>query len=204
MKWCIGALLLSFSWTSLNAQAPSLDIFTSEDGDFQFVYPQNYELLVGERILKATQGRQSGISVCDFSRALACVIYPLETREETTFEGAGFSVDAVRGVGSESDCLDYMDRPARAEHEIQITSVAINNRVFRHISRKEKSSGHLLDADSYRIFKTDKCYELRIQVSVSDEPHPQRLTAANSPGDIKAETARESLKLILSSVVFRQ
>ena len=52
----IGLLLLSA--VRLMAQiAPALDAFIDPDGAFQFSYPDSYELLVGERILKATQGR---------------------------------------------------------------------------------------------------------------------------------------------------
>jgi len=50
---------------------------------------------VGERILKATQGRQSARPVCDFSTAAACVIYPVESERETKLEAARFSVDAL-------------------------------------------------------------------------------------------------------------
>src|ERR1700733_1763896 len=85
----VGVLWLIFgTLCAIGQGAPPLDTFTSPDGTFHFVYPQTYELLVGERILKATQGRHQAISVCDFLTAIACVIYPVETEEETRFEAA--------------------------------------------------------------------------------------------------------------------
>ena len=60
----VGVLWLVFGALSAIGQgAPPLDTFTSPDGTFHFVYPQTNELLVGERILKATQGRRQAISV---------------------------------------------------------------------------------------------------------------------------------------------
>ena len=56
----IAAAVVSLSCLSTLAQGPpALDTFNSPDGTFQFVYPETYELLVGERILKATQGRHA-------------------------------------------------------------------------------------------------------------------------------------------------
>jgi hypothetical protein len=202
----IGVLWLSFGWVSAFGQgAPPLDTFTSPDGTFQFVYPQTYELLVGERILKATQGRRPSIPVCDFSTALACVIYPIETQEDTRFEAAGFSVDTVPGVTGESDCLTYADQLRHAEGDvIQPTSITIGNRTFRHAVTRKKTPGHSQAADFYRIFKSGTCYELHIMVSLTDDASGPRPTRPGSLGDPMADHARESLQLILSSVVFQQ
>jgi hypothetical protein len=68
---------------------------------------------VGERILKATQGRQSALPVCDFSTAVACVIYPVESERETRLEAAGFSVVTL-AASNESDCFAYKDEKARS------------------------------------------------------------------------------------------
>jgi hypothetical protein len=202
----IGVLWLSLGWVGAFGQgAPALDIFTSPDGTFQFVYPQTYELLVGERILKATQGRRPSIPVCDFSTALACVIYPIETQEDTKFEAAGFSVDMVPGATSESDCLTYADQLRRVEGDVmQPTSITIGNRTFRHAVTRKKTPGHAQAADLYRIFKNGTCYELHIKVSLTDDAAAPRPSLPGSLGDPTADHARESLRLILSSVVFQQ
>ncbi|HUO16795.1 MAG TPA: hypothetical protein VMX38_17560 [Verrucomicrobiae bacterium] len=186
------------------AQAPALDTFTSPDGTFRFVYPQTYDLLIGERMLKGTQGRHVGIPVCDFSTAMACVIYPVETPDETNFEAAGFSVRTVAGVTVESECLTYTDLQQSPEDHFELSRVAINDRVYLHASIKKTVPGHSQAADFYRTFDNHKCYELQIGVSAADEPGTRKAAQIKSPGEAKAESARESLKLILSSVVFEQ
>ncbi len=201
----IGALWLSFGWVGAFGQgATPLDTFTSPDGTFQFVYPQTYELLVGDRLLKATQGRHSSIPVCDFSTALACVLYPVETQEDTKFEAAGFSVDTVPGVTNESDCLTYADQLRRTEGDVmQPTSVTIGSRTFRHAVTRKKTPGHSQAADLYRTFKNEKCYELHIKVSLMEDSSGPRPSRPGSLGDPSADHARESLQLILSSVAFQ-
>jgi hypothetical protein len=226
LTWCVtGLLCLSLgSVSALGQGAPALDTFNSPDGNFQFVYPENYQLLVGERMLKATQGRNVGIPVCDFSTAIACVIYPVETAAveaegDGRFEAAGFSVRAVAEVMSESDCLNYADLVARVPGEpspllakdarsgappFLVTSIAINGRVFRHVFVRKTIVGHLQAVDSYRTFQAQKCYEVPIEVSMADEPALQKAAQSSSLGDPRADSARESLRLILSSVVFEE
>jgi hypothetical protein len=202
-KALILAFLLLTSVCVLAQGAPVLDVFTNPDGAFQFSYPDNYELLVGERILKATQGRDLGFAVCDFSKALVCVIYPIERLESENLEAAGFSVDVVPGITAESDCLRYTDRLAQSldEHS-RPSSLSIRGRVFRHISLERKMEGHAQFSDFYRAFEQDHCYELSIQVSLSEQSAQQR--ASSKAGEKPtADGAREALKLILSSVVFK-
>jgi hypothetical protein len=197
---------VALSCLSTLAQGPpALDIFNSPDGIFQFVYPETYELLVGERILKATQGRNKSLPVCDFSTALACVIYPIESEQETRLEAAGFSVDTVPSVSNEADCVAFADELARSRGtQLPLTSVSIHSRLFRHASATKKLPGHVQTADFYRIFAQQKCFELHIEVSISDDPVLQKASASNTQGDARANNARESLKLILSSVVFEK
>lgn len=203
--FCIGAFLLSFGRLSTVAQAPALETFTSPDGLFRFVYPQTYDLLVGERILRATQGRHQSLPVCNFATALACVIYPIETDEETRLEAGGFSVDAVPGVSGESDCLKYSDQIQQGQSaQLPLTEVSINDHVFRHASTRKKIAGHMQASDLYRTFVQQKCYELQIAVSLADEVSIQRISRSGSLEDAAADSARDSLRLILSSFAFRQ
>jgi len=201
----VGVLWLIFGALSAIGQgAPPLDTFTSPDGTFHFVYPQTYELLVGERILKATQGRRQAISVCDFLTAVACVIYPIESEQDARFEAAGFSVDTVLGVTNESDCLTYADQLRHAQGDVpQPTSIAINDHVYRHAVTLKKTPGHVQAADFYRTYRGGKCYELHVKVSLTDDSSSQRSPSRpGSLGNPAADNARESMRLILSSVVF--
>jgi len=190
---------------ALGQGALPLDTFISPDGAFQFVYPQNYELLVGERLLKATQGRAATLPVCDFSTALACVIYPIEINEDTRFEAAGFAIDVVAGVRDEGTCLTFADQTSRSQNDSpQVTSTVINEQVYRHSSANKKIAGHVQSADLYRAFAQQRCYELQIAVSVSDDSTVRKPAQTNSLGDFRADRARDSLRLILSSFVFKQ
>jgi hypothetical protein len=200
----VGIFLLLFgSLSAMGQAAPSLEIFTSADGVFQFIYPESYELLVGERMLKATQGRHLDIPVCDFSTALVCVLHPIERLDDSKVGAAGFSVDVVRGVTTEADCLSYADRLAQPNSEqFQPAAAGVNGRVFRHASTKKTVAGRSQSADLYRTFQKDRCYELRISVSFSDELNVRQASAA-SPDDARADNTRESLKLILASFAFK-
>lgn len=198
-------VLAALCLSTLAQGPPSLETFTSPDGNFQFVYPESYELLVGERLLKTTQGTQSALPVCDFSTAVACVIYPIGSERETKLEAAGFSVDTVAGATNEPDCLAYKDEKARSRTlDLSQTSISIRSRNFRHASGTKKIPGHVQSADVYRTFVKQKCYEFQIEVSVAEDSAHQKASVPNSAGDATANAARESLKLILSSIVFEK
>ncbi len=195
------AVFLLGSLGALGQKPPDLETFTNPDGAFHFLYPANYELLVGDRMLKATQGRHVGIPVCDFSTAFVCVIYPLEELDDSRFEAAGFSVDGVPGVTSESDCLSYADPSVRTKRDQpRPSALNINGRVFRYVSSKRTIPGHTQFAHLYRTFRSGRCYQLRIAASLSDEQGVQ--PPSKSAGNAEAESARESLKLILSTFAF--
>ncbi len=197
----IGFVLCFVSSMAVAQEPPSLETFNSPDDAFQFIYPENYQLLVGDRILKATQGRHLAIPVCDFATALVCVIYPFDDVENTRFEAAGFSVDAGRGSNAEAECLAYSDRFSR-EHgdQVQPSSITINGLIFRYAAVKKTVAGHLQSLYLYRSFQKEHCYELRIAVSLSDE---SGTPMSSLPPDSEAENARQSLRLILSSFAFK-
>jgi len=202
-RFCGSVFFLFLGFSAWGQGPPSLETFTSPDGAFQFVYPETYDLLVGERLLRATQGRHQAIPVCEFSMALACVVYPIEVQQEARLEAAGFSVGTLSGVTDESTCMDYTDLPASLDdRRPQLTSIAIHSRVYRHASARKKLPGHVQAIDSYRTFNRQKCYELQIRISLSEEAKLQPASQSAPLPDVQAQTAQESLRLILSSVVF--
>jgi hypothetical protein len=198
----IGLMLLS-PLGALGQRPPALIVFTDPGGAFQFVYSENYELLVGERILRATQGRHAGIPVCEFSTALVCVIYPVERLEDTKFEAAGFSVHTLPSFTMEADCQSFKDRVAKLPgEELQPISLTINDRSYRHVIARKTVAGHSQSEHLYRTFHKDRCYELRIAVTVPEDGAGSP-SSSRSAAESEANSARESLKLILASVVFR-
>lgn len=199
----IAALGLTLGGLSSAGEGPpALDTFTSPDGSFQFVYPESYALLVGDSMLRATQGRHAAIPVCNFATAVACVIYPIEREWETRLEAAGFSVDTLNAA-NESECMAFADETARARGTVATTSVTLHSRLFRRAVATRKLLGHSQAAEFYRTFRQQKCYELQVAVSTTDE-QVSRKAPAGSLGDPRADNARESLRLILSSTIFEK
>ena len=121
------------------------------------------------------------------------------------FEAAAFSAGVVPAVTNESDCLTYADQLRREDSDVmQPTSIAINDHEFLHAFNRKHMPGHVQAGDFYRTFKNGKCYELRIQISLADDAPAPRPAQSNSLGDPSADKARESLRLILASVVFER
>ena len=201
----IAALGLSLGWLNSLAQGPpALETFTSPDGSFQFVYPESYALLVGESMLRGTQGRHPVLPVCNFASAIACVIYPIAEQWDTRLEAAGFSVDKIAEAANESDCMSYADPGARERGTGALTSVTLHSRSFRRAIATRRLPGHLQASEFYRTYRQQKCYELEVAVSLADETAAQKAPPAGSLGDARADSARESLRLILSSTVFEK
>ena len=181
---------------------PSLDLYTSAPHQFSFVYPDKYDLLEGEGILKRTQGKHMGNADCDLLTAIACVIYPADNPQDPSLEAAVFSVNEISKVTTEQDCLGFADQPPRSSGEQLATEpIRFNEQLFRYASTTTTLAGHSQVTQRYRTLHKDRCYELRIAISLSD------VAPGSSPSrkDLDSEAtkkARESLELILSSFVF--
>ena len=86
--------------------------------------------------------------------------------------------------------INHNPRPGALE----LTSIDINERVFRHALIRKTVSGHWQAADFYRTFDRDRCYELQIEVSVSDEPETKERPKSQVTGRGEGcQNARESL-----------
>lgn len=180
---------------------PSLNLYASATYHFSFVYPDTYDLLEGEGILKRTQGKHVGIPVCDLLTALACVIYPADNLQDPSFEAAAFSVNDISKGATEQDCLGFADQlPRPGGEQLATEPVRLNGQLFRYASTTTTLAGHAQFAQRYRSFHNGRCYELRIAISFSD------VAPALSPSEKvldheDAKKTHRSLKLILSSVV---
>jgi len=197
----IGFLLLT-SLPTLEQNPPPLYIYTSPDSSFQFVYPDNYELWSGARIPNTIQGERMGIPVCNSSTAMACVVYPSDRFENTSFEAAAFSANRIVTVSAESDCLGYTDQLAPPRAHLTTSPTTINGRAFSYVSDTAMVTGHSQSAHLYRTFRDDRCYELRIAISISGvlpaSPTPQGQAFTNAD----AEHVRAPLRRILNSFRF--
>jgi hypothetical protein len=192
-------LLLLGSCYAQGQGAPVLDFYASTDGNFRFVYPDNFDLLVGDGILKRTQGRHVGVPVCDTRTALACVIYPAERFQGTNFEAAAFSVNRLASISTAGDCMEYSDRTTTPNAErISVTSVSIGGYPYRYASTATTVTGHSQSVQRFRVFQNESCYELRVAVSLSDTPP----NSENKFKSTDADAVNNSLKRILSTFAF--
>jgi hypothetical protein len=191
--------LLLGSLYAAGQNPPSLDLYTSTTYHFSFVYPYTYDLLEGEGILKRTQGKHVGIPVCDLLTAVACVIYPADNLQDPSFEAAAFSVNNIsRGV-TEQDCLGFADQlPRPGGEQLATEPVRLNGQLFRYASTTTTVAGHSQFAQRYRSFHKDRCYELRVAISLSDVA-PALSPSKRALDNEDAKRACRSLELILSS-----
>lgn len=198
----IGLLLLT-PFVGVGQSPSSLETYASPDRSFQFLYPDTYELLDGDRIAKATQGRNVTFPVCSSLTALACVIYPFERLGNSNFEAAAFSVNRIRTVTTASDCEGYADLAAPPRNaRLRATPSVIHGHLFLAASDKASVVGHSQSAYLYRSFQKEGCYELRIAISVSDIPLVPPSPDWKAFTGVDADRVRDKLKLILSSFDF--
>jgi len=189
-------LLLS-SWYCFGQNPPSLDLYTSGDNSFSFAYPDTYDLLAGDGILKRTQGKRSGIPLCDLLTAFACVLYPSDSLEGSRIEAAAFSVNSIVAGASEHDCVGYADQLPRPHGE----SVLLNGQLFRYAVTTTALAGHSQSVQRYRSFHKGQCYELRVAITLADAV-PSPSPAKNVIDSKDAGRALHSLERVLSSFVF--
>jgi len=194
--------LLLGSWYGFGQNPPSLDLYTSGDNSFSFAYPDTYDLLEGEGLLKRTQGKHAGIPVCDMLTAFACIVYPSDNFEGSRIEAAAFSVNSIFEGTSEHNCVGFADQLPRPHGEhLAIEPVLLNGQLFRHASTTTTLAGHSQSAQRYRSFHKGRCYELRIAISLADVV-PSPSPAKNVPESKDAERVLHSLERVLSSFVF--
>ena len=133
---------------------------------------------------------------------MACVVYPSDRFENLSFEAAAFSVNKIPAASTEADCLEYADQVALPRAHLKTSSTAINGRVFSYASDTSTVTGHSQSVHLYRTFRDDRCYELRIAISLS-EVLPVSPTAQGQPfTNSDAEDVRARLKRILNTFRF--
>ncbi len=180
---------------------PALRIYSSDEGYFQFAYPDSFQLWAGARIPRTKGSREAGfIPVCDPNTAFVCAVYPAERFSGTTFEAAGFSVNNIQSAKTEEDCDNYQDRLSEPRSaELKTSKISINGTAFSHTATGGAATGHSQSLLLYRNFHHGYCYELRIAISVTDAPSDPQLERFS---EASAENVREALQRILGTFSF--
>ena len=207
----VGCLLIGFAVTlSLptvsDPQQPAahkeLNVrFTSPDGMFAFEYPNS--LIKCERDPKQSdwwipaRSCEAVIPVCSYASltkdaTVACIAYPGETLIGTNFEAAAFTVNKLDEATAE-ECLQISEpHPATSGKE------KVNGVTFDVFYVGGVAAGSLLDADAYRNFHQNRCYELDLRIAFVS-------MGALDPGTVKefdGEAVHRSLKSVLNTFRF--
>lgn len=175
--------------------------FTSTDGTFAFEYPKS--LIKCERDPKQAdswipaRSCDGVIPVCAYASltkdaTVACIAYPAETLIGTNFEAAAFTVNKLDEATAE-ECLQVTEPHPATSHKEKVNGVTFN--VF---DVGGVAAGSLLDADAYRNFHQNRCYELDLRIAFVS-------IGAFDPGTVKefdGEAVHRSLKSVLDTFKF--
>lgn len=161
---------------SANAENALKTFFGSE---FRFQYAsllipcQKKEQETGDGYYWAQDSCSAYFPVCDDSGSqgsttIVCVAYPKEKfADAPTFEGAAFSVSAVEGASTESDCLggspDWVIAPKGTGK-----TATLNDVKFKVFEVGEGGMSQSVDGEVYRTFHGNKCYQLSIRIAEAD------------------------------------
>jgi len=113
----------------------------------------------------------------------------------TNFQAAAFSVNELKGIVAESECMKVDEPPP---HVRKASNETVNGVPFEVIEADGVGLGNFIQGYVYRNFHNGKCYELDIRIASSN-------IANYDPGSVKSfdsETIRRILKAALASFRF--
>jgi hypothetical protein len=175
--------------------------FTSPDGTFAFEYPK--WLIKCERDPKQedwwipARSCEAYTPVCSYASltkdaTVACIAYPAETFIGTNFAAAAFTVNKLDEATAD-ECLRVTEPHPATSHKEKV-----NGLTFDVFDVGGVAAGHVLDADAYRNFHQNRCYELDLRIAFAS-------MGAFDPGTVKGfdpEAVRRSLKSVLDTFKF--
>lgn len=175
--------------------------FTSPDGTFAFEYPKS--LIKCERDPKQADSwipaRSCGgvIPACSYASltkdaTVVCIAYPAETLIGTNFEVAAFTVNKLDEATAE-ECQQVTEPHPATSHKEKVNGVTFDVFYVGGVA-----AGSLLDADAYRNFHQNRCYELDLRIAFVS-------LGALDPGTVKefnGEAVHRSLKSVLDTFKF--
>jgi hypothetical protein len=175
--------------------------FTSPDGTFAFEYPKS--LIKCERDPKHTdwwipeRSCEAYTPVCAYASltkdaTVVCIAYPAETLIGTNFEAAAFTVNKLDEATAE-ECLQVTEPHPATSHKEKVNGVT-----FDVFDVGGVAAGNLLDADAYRNFHQNRCYELDLRIAFVS-------IGAFDPGTVKefdGGAVHRSLKSVLDTFKF--
>ena len=201
------ALLLTCVPLLMNAQESTHRAkrsFASADGTFRFEYSDSLvpcrrdshqpDRWLPDDSCEAFTPVCSNFS-CDSVGTVACIAYPAEELKDTNFQAAAFSVNELKRVSTEPQCLEVEEPPP---HVGTPSYQTVNGVKFRVTETAGLATGNFLDGYVYRTFHKRRCYELDIRVAFSN-------SANYDPGTLKnfdSKKVKRNLKAVLASFKF--
>ena len=200
------ALLVAVTWVSqaANAQqgasAHEISTFTAANGSFRFSYPSGLQVCAEGKIQPCIY---SYIPVCE-QDALACVVYPEKEFADTNLGAASFQVREILREGNipptnADDCVtpNPNDQPRfliSAQHPAEVIGAVS----FIHGTSDGVAAGHAIKQDLYRAFHKQRCFELSVSVTWTNNFEPP-LKALSPPQQKQLD---ETMSTILHSFSF--
>jgi hypothetical protein len=115
--------------------------------------------------------------------------------EGTNFQAAAFSVNELKGIVAESECMKVNEA---TPHVGKTNNETVNGVLFEVIETDGVGLGNFIQGYVYRNFHNGKCYELDIRIASSN-------IANYDPGTVKSfdsETVRRTFRAALASFRF--
>jgi hypothetical protein len=144
--------------------------YRSPDYGFSIDYPTNVSFYGSHPDPAEMKG--SYIPICDYT-TVACFEYNGNEYEGTILEAAGLSVNVLRDLRTEQDCIniDSGSGPIKTER--------INGIKFHYALTGTAATGHEEGGTSYRAFYQNVCFEIAVGTVVTgaraDEPGIKKL-----------------------------
>jgi hypothetical protein len=112
----------------------------------------------------------------------------------TNFEAAAFSVNELKKVVAELECIKLNEPPPRRNQKGE----TVNGITFKVAESDGVAAGNFIDGKVYRTFHDGKCYELDIRIASSN-------IANYEPGAVKSfdlDKVQRMLKPAVASFTF--
>lgn len=176
-----------------SVSSPAEQSYTSAGGVFSVKYGSEFSLQTDYEKVKAL----GYIPVCSESME-ACIFYSGSQYTGTNFEAAGVSINALTTKKTEAQCYNFSESTSETQHVTK--NVTIGNLTFRSATGGSAGAGHMTQAQSYRIFLNNNCYEILQTLGNTN-------IGAYEPGTIKEFNSEEvwsKLQTIVETVIFSE
>lgn len=141
---------------------------TTSDGTITFARPEDFGLAISDEQIPAS----SNIPPCA-SGFSYCLYYMGDTYEHTNLDSAGLAIRTISTLNTEAACLNTSPEGYTSLQPVaQTTKNDHTMSLFAPV--EDAGAGHYTTGEIYRLFTSDRCYELTILIGESQfENYPE-------------------------------